>query len=81
MQRLLLSVAVLTTSCASLAFAHHHETAQYMKMRQAQFIDRYDADDDDRVSSVEFEQARRGRFDLTDEDAVSYTHLTLPTKA
>lgn len=68
MQRLLLSVAVLTTSCASLAFAHHHETAQYMKMRQAQFIDRYDADDDDRVSSVEFEQARRGRFDLTDED-------------
>ncbi|MEM6708912.1 MAG: hypothetical protein AAF648_09020 [Pseudomonadota bacterium] len=36
--------------------------------RRFAFIDRYDADDDGRVSSVEFEAARRARFDLTDEN-------------
>ncbi|MEM7079041.1 MAG: hypothetical protein AAF513_10475 [Pseudomonadota bacterium] len=59
----------LASLCISSASAHHHHTPEYMQMRQAQFIDRYDADGDSRVSSIEFEQARRNRFDLTDEDA------------
>ncbi|MEM7003710.1 MAG: hypothetical protein AAF529_23195 [Pseudomonadota bacterium] len=50
------------------AVAHEHTTPEFMQMRQVQFIDRYDADTDGRVSSVEFEQARRDRFDITDED-------------
>lgn len=68
MQKLILFVILLTSWFGKLAFAHDHETAQHMKMRQAQFIDRYDADRDYRVTSIEFEKARRQRFDITDED-------------
>ncbi|MEM7098705.1 MAG: hypothetical protein AAF541_10645 [Pseudomonadota bacterium] len=62
------AVACLGLVLASASVAHEHTTPGYMEMRQLQFIDRYDADGDERVSSVEFEQARRDRFDITDED-------------
>ena len=55
------------------AAAHHNtmgpEFAQeYVQARKDSFIDRYDSDADGRVSSVEFEQARRNRFDITDDN-------------
>ena len=68
MQQLLLFAIFLASWVGVPAFADHHGTAQHLKMRQAQFIDRYDADRDYKVSSVEFEQARRKRFDITDDD-------------
>ncbi|MEM7707464.1 MAG: hypothetical protein AAF358_18045 [Pseudomonadota bacterium] len=36
--------------------------------RRLSFIDRHDHDGDARVSTIEFEQSRRDRFDLTDAD-------------
>lgn len=36
--------------------------------RKIVYIDQYDQDQDGRVSSIEFEQARRARFDATDTD-------------
>ncbi|MEM7365113.1 MAG: hypothetical protein AAF525_13905 [Pseudomonadota bacterium] len=65
------SLYVMTLAFALIgacsAHAHHH-SADAMEMRQVQFVDRYDADTDGRVSSIEFEQSRRDRFDITDVD-------------
>jgi hypothetical protein len=68
MKKSLLFLTLMAGICSNPALAHNHDNAEYMKMRQAQFIDRYDSDRDSKVSSVEFEQARRERFDITDEN-------------
>ena len=65
------ATAFLFSIClAAGAAAHHHGgSADYMQSRLDQFVDRYDTDGDMRVSSIEFEQHRRNRFDITDENA------------
>lgn len=66
-------LAVAVAFGAASAHAHHNTRGpefaeEYRQARMDLFIERYDADDDRRVGSVEFEQARRSRFDLTDEN-------------
>lgn len=53
-----ISVLMLGLADASLAASHF----------KVVFIDQYDRDIDGKVSSIEFETARRDRFDLTDMD-------------
>ncbi len=64
--------AVMLTAAASLAVAGHygehkegHHGGHHGK---SFFIQRYDQNDDAQVTADEFEQARRARYDLTDED-------------
>ena len=68
-----LGLALAVAVGAAPALAHHNTMGpefaeQYMQARKDMFIDRHDSDDDRRVSSVEFEQARRDRFDITDDN-------------
>ena len=41
---------------------------EFVQASKDVFIARYDSDEDRRVSSVEFEQARRDRYDITDDN-------------
>ena len=64
--------AVMLTAATSLAIAGHygehkegHHGGHHGK---GSFIQRYDQNDDAQVTADEFEQARRARYDLTDEN-------------
>lgn len=66
-------LVMVVVAGAGPAAAHHNTmgseyASEYTQARKDVFIDRYDHDSDGRVSSVEFEQSRRNRFDITDEN-------------
>ncbi len=64
--------AVMLTAAASLAVAGdyggHKERHHKGHHGQSSFIERYDQNDDAQVTADEFEQARRARYDLPDEN-------------